>query len=144
MPIKYIHTYLVHPKKGSVDPPRIKGATRLYRQLTGPGDEAQQGRNAYRSALDAYEKLSGSGIEGTGFYRYLESSSGHASALRAVDRLATLFVELRLLDLEPDELQRLRRRIAQQFLEPTSDDEDRRGVATLLDTIDAGRIGLPR
>jgi hypothetical protein len=124
--------------------PRIEAATRLYRQIAGPGDQAQAGRRAYQNALDAYQKIVGWGFEGAGFYRYLESSPDRASALRAVDRLATLFVELRLLDLEPDELQRLRRRIAQQFLEPTSDDEDRRGVATLLDTIDAGRIGLPR
>lgn len=124
--------------------PRAEGATRLYRQLIGPGDESQRGRRAYRSALDAYAKRAGSGFDGAGFYRYLEGSPAHASALRTVDQLATLFVELELLDLETDALHRLRRQIAQQFLDSMSSTEDEPGVDTLLDTVDSGRIGLPR
>ncbi|MDH3283967.1 MAG: hypothetical protein OEQ13_04440, partial [Acidobacteriota bacterium] len=126
----------------SLATPRARNATLLYRRLVGPGEASRQLRAAFDRAVDDYRRTHGSGaIDGAAFYRYLESSPGQAAALQSVDQLATLFVELQLLDIEPAALQQLRETVARQFLEPAQ--PGGLGAAALLDAVDASRIGAP-
>jgi hypothetical protein len=121
---------------------RARQATVLYRRLVGPGEASQQLRAAYDRAVDDYRSTRWAGeIDGAEFYRYVARSPGHAAALQTVDQLATLFVELQLLDLGRADLQQLRETIARQFLEQAQPGGLDAGA--LLDAVDASRIGVP-
>ena len=96
--------------------PRAAEAMALYRELLGPGSQGL--REAYDDALHTYRQRVGVEFDAASFYRHVERWPADAAALAAVDRLATLFVQLQLLDLEADDLQWLRSTVARQFLEP--------------------------
>jgi filamentous hemagglutinin family protein len=122
--------------------PRARVAAGRYRLLVGPDERSRQLRAAYDRAVDEYRRTRWFGaIEGDAFYAYLASEPQHATALAAVDQLATLFVELQLLDLEPADLQQLRKIVARRFLEGVQ--PGGLDTAALLDAVDASRIGLP-
>ena len=105
-------------------------------------EASRQLRAAYDRAVGDYHSTRWTGeIDGAEFYRYVARSPGHAAALRTVDQLATLFVELQLLDLGRADLQQLRETIARQFLEQAQ--PGGLDAGTLLDAVDASRIGVP-
>jgi hypothetical protein len=121
---------------------RAREATLRYRRLVGPGETSRQNRAGFDRAVDDYRRTRRAGeVDGAEFYEFLESSPGHAAALQTVDQLATLFVELQLLDLERADLEQVRETIAQQFLEPVQ--PGGLSAGTLLDAVDASRIGVP-
>jgi hypothetical protein len=121
---------------------RARQATVLYRRLVGPGEASQRLRAAYDRAVDDYRSTRWAGeVDGAAFYQFVESLPGHATALQTVDQLATLFVELQLLDLGYADLQQLRETIVRQFLEQAQPGGLDTGA--LLDAVDASRIGMP-
>jgi hypothetical protein len=121
---------------------RARDAALLYRELMGSNAEVRSGRDAFDAALDSYRRDRGSDdVDGAALYQFMEGS-GYADAVRYVDELAHLMTQLQLLDLAPAEAQRLRENLAREFaqaLEPSGLEAD-----TLLDVIDASRVGLPR